>query len=155
MFPIRCAMHAFVRRTLTWILLAALAVPALAISQDDKKTEQKTPAKEKSVEDLKKDALALNNIRSEEAVSRKIKDLSADKTQAKRLIQAALPLLANKEDSGFNYNAAHILGAVAVDARENKAAIEFLKLAVEKANKVKSDKKVFSNRLFLVEAYLA
>lgn len=97
----------------------------------------------------------LNSIRSEENVNKKIKELSEDKKHARKLVQAAVLLLPKKEDTTFTYSGAHILGTLAQDAREIKAAIEFHLIAIEKANKVKSVRKLAWSRFNLVEAYLA
>lgn len=156
-------MRPSVRRLMAWSVLAGLLVAPVAWGQEekqgDKKEAKKEPAKaaakQKTDEELKKDLRALNNVRSDEAINKKIKDLSDDKVNVKRLIQLALPLTKEKDDAGLNYSAAHILGVLALDLRENKAAIEFLKIAIDKANKVKSERKVSNNRMFLVEAYLA
>jgi tetratricopeptide (TPR) repeat protein len=159
-------MRAFMHRLLTWSWAMALVIaPGIVVAQEDKKAEAPPKAKQdkaktdtgkdKTVEELRKEALALNTVRSEESISKKIKELSENKPQARRLVQAALPLLQNKDENTFSYGAANILGSIAVDAREYKAGIEFLKLALDKASKVKSDKKIFSNRMLLIEAYLA
>jgi len=112
-------------------------------------------AQDKSKEDLQKEALALNTVRSEEAITQKIKELGENKKYAKKLVQAAAELLPKKEETTFTYSGAHILGLTALDLRENKTAIEFLLIAIEKANKVKSIKKLCTNRIYLVEAFLA
>ncbi|MFT3880253.1 MAG: tetratricopeptide repeat protein [Gemmatales bacterium] len=127
--------------------LLALAVLGTALMQ--------APAQDKSKEDLQKEALALNTIRSEDAITKKIKDLSEDKKYARQLVQAAATLLTKKEDNTFTYSGAHILGSTAIETRDYKTAIEFLLIAIEKANKVKSEKKLANNRLLLTEAYLA
>lgn len=112
-------------------------------------------AQDKSVEDLQKEALALNSVRSEEAIKNKIKDLGEDKKHAKKLVKAAAELLAKKEENTFTYSAAHILGLLALDARENKSSIEFLLIAIDKANKVKSVRKLANSRMYLMESYLS
>lgn len=132
-------------------------------------------AQDKSLEELQKEVLALNNIRSEEAILKKLKELTEDKKHARKLLHAAVTLLPKKqenkvaaktdetkkdepkkEDNTFTYSGAHILGTIALlEVREPKTAIEFLLIAVEKANKVKSVKKLCTNRLYLLEAYLA
>lgn len=125
--------------------LAALLTLGLVTSQ----------AQEKSVEALQKEALALNSVRSEEAIAKKLKEISDDKKYARQLVQAAALLLPKKEENTFTHSAAHILGVTAYEARENKAAIDFLLIAVDKANKVKSIRKLANDRIYLVEAYLA
>jgi len=142
------------------LLVAFLTAPGLVCGQDGqkkdaKKEPTKTAAAQKTDEELKKEIHALNNVRSDEAISKKIKSLSDDKATAKRLIRLALPMVQEKDEGGLNYSAAHILGMLALDQRDNKATIAFLKVAIEKANKVKSERKVSNNRMFLVEAYLA
>ena len=114
-----------------------------------------TRAQDKNQEDLLKEVQALNNIRSEEAIQKKLKELGEDKKMARKLVHTAAPLLAKKEESTFTYSGAHILGNLAADVREYKTAIEFLVIAMEKANKVKSIRKVCWNRLTLIELYLA
>lgn len=96
--------------------LAALLTLGLVTSQ----------AQEKSVEALQKEALALNSVRSEEAIAKKLKEISDDKKYARQLVQAAALLLPKKEENTFTHSAAHILGVTAYEARENKAAIDFL-----------------------------
>ncbi|HQR07381.1 MAG TPA: tetratricopeptide repeat protein [Gemmatales bacterium] len=112
-------------------------------------------AQEKSKEELQKEALALNTVRSEEAIQKKADEIKEDKKHARKLVQAAAELLSKKEENTFTYSGAHLLGLTALEMRENKTAIEFLMIAVEKANKVKSIKKLCANRLLLIEAYLA
>lgn len=112
-------------------------------------------AQEKSKEELQKEALTLNSVRSEEAVQKKADELKEDKKHARKLVQAAAELLPKKDENTFTYSGAHLLGITALEMRENKSAIEFLLIAVEKANKVKSIKKLCTNRLLLIEAYLA
>ncbi len=111
-------------------------------------------AQDKGVEDLKKEAQALNNFRSEEAISKKIKELEEDRKHLRALVRAAYPI-AQKEDHPYNYSAAHILGYSALITRENSAAIAFLKIAIDKASKVKSERKLMTNRRLLTRAYLA
>lgn len=118
-------------------------------------TFMQAPAQEKSKEELQKEALALNSVRSEEAIQKKADELKENKKHARKLIQAAAELLPKKDDNTFTYSGAHLLGLTALEMRENKSAIEFLMIAVEKANKVKSTKKLCANRLLLIEAYLA
>jgi tetratricopeptide (TPR) repeat protein len=124
-----------------------LCLPVLAQARFDDKNDKDNEA-------LQKEALALNNVRSKEAVRKKLTDLGEDRKHQKRLVQAAVPL-AQKEDQPFNYSAAHILGVCAMQTRESTAAITFLKIAIDKANKVKSDEKLLSNRFYLSRAYLA
>lgn len=131
-------------RTMIFLLGISLCLPVLAKARfDDKNTDA-----------LQKEALALNNVRSKEAIRKKLKDLGEDRKHQKQLVQAASPLL-QKEEQPFNYSAAHILGMSALQSRENTAAIAFLKIAIDKANKVKSDEKLMWNRFYLVRAYLA
>ncbi|MFO0814629.1 MAG: tetratricopeptide repeat protein [Gemmatales bacterium] len=112
-------------------------------------------AQEKSTEDLQKEALALNSIRSEDAIKKKLQELQEDKKHARKLVKAAAELLPKKDENTFTYSGAHILGTIASDVREYKTAIEFLLIAIEKANKVKSIRKLYWNRITLVETYLA
>jgi tetratricopeptide (TPR) repeat protein len=132
------------KRTI-WVTLLALLCVNLSLLK----------AQDKSVEDLQKEAQALNSIRSEENVNKKIKELGEDKKHARKLVQAAALLLPKKEDTTFTYSGAHILGTLAQDAREIKAAIAFHLIAIEKAQKVKSVRKLAWSRFNLVEAYLA
>lgn len=127
--------------------LLTLAIVGIALLQAN--------AQDKSKEDLQKEALALNNVRSEDSITQKIKELSEDKKHAKKLVQAAAELLPKKEESTFTYSGAHILGTLAIEVRENKTATEFLLIAIEKANKVKSVKKLAWNQVALIETYLA
>jgi tetratricopeptide (TPR) repeat protein len=112
-------------------------------------------AQEKSQEDLQKEALALNSIRSEESMTKKIKELGEDKKHARKLVQAAAALLPKKEETTFTYSGANILASLASDVRETKTAIEFYLIAVEKANKIKSVRKLCMSRFYLIGAYLA
>jgi tetratricopeptide (TPR) repeat protein len=112
-------------------------------------------AQDKSKEDLQKEALALNTIRSEDAIKKKIADLAEDKKYARQLVKAAAELLPKKDETTFTYSGAHILGTIASDLREYKTATEFLLIAIEKAVKIKSTKKLYWNRITLVENYLA
>ena len=70
------------KRTI-WVTLLALLCVNLSLLK----------AQDKSVEDLQKEAQALNSIRSEENVNKKIKELGEDKKHARKLVQAALLLL--------------------------------------------------------------
>ena len=116
-------MYAFMHRILTGLFVGILLVaPGFVAAQEEKKTEEKARAttkpdtgKDKSVEELRKEVLALNTARSEESISKKIKELSENKKHVRRLVQAALPLLNDKEENTFTYGAAHILGSIAVD----------------------------------------
>lgn len=131
--------------TYRWVLIAVIFVAGnVTLSAQDKAND-----------DIQKDVLALNSLRSEDAIGKKLKEIGDDKKYARKLVHAAAALLPKKEDSTFTYSAAHILGMAALDIRENKTAIEFLLIAVEKANKVKSVKKLCTNRIYLLEAYLA
>lgn len=112
-------------------------------------------AQDKSSDDMQKEIQTLNTLRSEESINKKLKEIADDKKYAKSLVKAGTALLAKKEENTFTYSGAHILGLAALEVRENKTAIEFLLIAIDKANKVKSVRKLSNNRIYLMEAYLA
>lgn len=112
-------------------------------------------AQDKSADDMQKELQALNTLRSEESINKKLKEIAEDKKYAKALVKAGAALLPKKEENTFTYSSAHILGMAALEVRENKTAIEFLLIAIDKANKVKSVRKLSNNRVYLMEAYLA
>jgi tetratricopeptide (TPR) repeat protein len=95
--------------------------------------------------DWKARALALNEITGEKVIEGQIKMLLEDPAGAKKLVEAALPLLKEKEQP-FNYNAAYILARVALQVKDLEGGQAFFRVCAEKAAKLRSPQK-------LVQAY--
>src|SRR5436309_1745462 len=119
-------------RTHAWLAaLALLAVCGLAPAAPGPDGEK----------DLRKQALKLNDVTGDDAVTGQVQSLVKDKDGTKKLLEAAVAMTKEKEQP-FNFNACYILGRAAALTREYGPAEHFFKLATEQALAVKSGTKL-------------
>ncbi len=100
---------------------------------------------------LRKQALALNEITGDDPIRGEIRVLTDDKDGTKKLIAVALKM--TKEKQPFNFNAAWILGVAAEDVKDIDASAAFLRVAAERALKLKSPSKLVQAYAGLVAIY--
>jgi len=113
------------------LLTTLLALPAF--SRDDD-----APAA-----DFEAKALKLNSLTSLEEMQKKLTAILKNKASARKLLDAALKLNeAGGEKSPFKFNAGLVLGKVAVNLRDTKAAAIFYEVGFENAAKLQSGKKL-------------
>jgi tetratricopeptide (TPR) repeat protein len=116
------------------LILAALALVAaagLAVA---------APAPDED-KDLRKQALALNDVTGEDPIKGKIDELVKDPAGTKKLLAAATAQAKEKEQP-FNYNACYILARSAQKLKEFEPAQTFYRLAAEQALALKSGYKL-------------
>jgi tetratricopeptide (TPR) repeat protein len=92
-------------------------------------------------QDLRQRVIALNNVTGDETISAQVRAISTDEGEAKKLLAAALTLTKEK-DQPLNFNAAYILGQVAVRVKDYDASQVFYRLCVEQAAKLGSERKL-------------
>jgi tetratricopeptide (TPR) repeat protein len=95
--------------------------------------------------DWKNKALTLNEITGEDPIRGQIKELMDDPAGAKKLLAAAVPL-AKEKDQPFNFNAAYILGRVALQTKDYDAGQIFFGICFDQGAKLASGQK-------LIQAY--
>ncbi len=108
------------------VLTILAAVPNAARAQDD---------------DLRERLLALNSITGDETVDGQVRALAKDPAATKKLLNAALPMAKEKEQP-FNFNAAYILGQVALELKEHGTSQVFFRVCLEQAAKLGSSRKL-------------
>jgi len=108
---------------------AGFAAPAPALPTDDQ---------------LKATALKLNDLSDEKEMDAKLLELVKDKAAAKRLVAIAAKMQADAKpkDAPFKFNAALVLGKLAQNAKEYKAAESFYKFCKAEATTLQSAKKL-------------
>ena len=118
--------------------LAALLVLGLGLASAD--------------DDLKKEALALNDITGEEPIEAKFQELVAKPAQAKKLLAAAAELAKEKKDP-FTYNANYILARTGQELKEIKTSEAFYNAAADQAVRLKSGQKMVQAYGGLIDLY--
>ncbi len=108
---------------------AGFAAPVPALPTDDQ---------------LKATALKLNDLSDEKEMDAKLLELVKDKAAAKRLVAVAAKMQADAKpkDAPFKFNAALVLGKLAQNAKEYKAAESFYKFCKAEATTLQSAKKL-------------
>jgi len=108
---------------------AGFAAPVPALPTDDQ---------------LKATALKLNDLSDEKEMDAKLLELVKDKAAAKRLVAIAAKMQADAKpkDAPFKFNAALVLGKLAQNAKEYKAAESFYKFCKAEATTLQSAKKL-------------
>jgi len=118
-------------------LLAFLALGLLGVAAD---------------EDLKKQALALNDVTGEEPIEAAIKDLVAKPEAGKKLLTAARALAGEKKDA-FGYNANYILARAAQELKEVKTSEAFYTAAAEQGVRLRSGQRMVQSYGGLIDLY--
>jgi tetratricopeptide (TPR) repeat protein len=107
--------------------------------------------------DWKTKALALNDITGEDPIRGQIKELQDDPAASKKLLEAALPLAKDKKQP-FNFNAAYIMGRVALQIKDYDAAQVFFRICADQAAQLGSGQKLvqaFSGMLTVIDLLFA
>ena len=117
------------------VLLAVFSLAAPSLRADDGDSREK--------------ALALNAITGEDPIKGEILTLLDDPAGTRKLLAAALPL-AKEKNPPLNYNAAFILGQVALQLKDPEASQTFFRLCLEKAVKLASPQKLGQSFLGLL-----
>lgn len=126
-------------RTLHAMALAA----ALAVGLTGKAQAAPVPAK-LTDDQVKEQALKLNELTTNDAMEEKLKDLIKDKDAAKRLVTVAAKAHADApaKDKPFKFNAALVLGKLSHTLKEYKAAKAFYTFCEDNAAKLESEPKL-------------
>lgn len=111
-------------------LLAAVALLATA------RLATAAPAPD-SDQDLRKQALKLNNVTGEDPIKGQIAALVKDAPATKKLLAVAAGM-AKEKDQPLNYNALYILGQTAYFLKDDADAETFYRLAIKQANELHS-----------------
>jgi tetratricopeptide (TPR) repeat protein len=90
---------------------------------------------------LRKQALRLNDITGQDAISGKILELIKDKDEVKKLVAAAAGMAKEKEQP-FNYNGAYILAKAAYVTKDFDSSLAFYRICADQAVKLKSGQKL-------------
>jgi tetratricopeptide (TPR) repeat protein len=117
------------RTELRWATIALVVVGSLA------------PALVRAEErdfTLRQKALKLNDIKGKDALLSEVLALLKDKASAKNLVAEAARLVAEKKTQPFAYNATLILGTVALEVKDYRAAETFYRLHLEQAKQLRS-----------------
>ncbi|HEV3143293.1 MAG TPA: tetratricopeptide repeat protein [Gemmataceae bacterium] len=109
-------------------LLAAVALRGHARAADDDDA-------------LQKRILKMNSITGNDAIRAQMLELVKDKAAAKKLLQVADAMAKEKKDK-IQYNAAYILGRVALHLKELDTALDLFKICTDEATKLKSANKL-------------
>lgn len=117
------------RTELRWATIALMVVGSLAAA---------LLRAEEPDSNLRQKALKLNNITGKEAVGREALALLKDKASAKKLVAEAARLVAEKKTQPFAYNATLILGTVASQVKDYRAAETFYRLHLDQAKQLRS-----------------
>jgi tetratricopeptide (TPR) repeat protein len=118
--------------------LAALLVLGLGLASAD--------------DDLKKEALALNDITGDEPIEAKFQELIAKPAQSKKLLAAAAELAKEKKDP-FTYTANYILARAGQELKEVKTSETFYHAAADQAVRLKSGQKMVQAYGGLMDLY--
>jgi tetratricopeptide (TPR) repeat protein len=108
------------------VCLASFAAPVRAAEDDA---------------ELRRRALALNNVTGEDPIKGEIKALVEDPAGTKKLLATAVAMAKGK-DQPFNYNGAYILAQAAHELRDLEAGRTFYRLCVDMAIKLASGTKL-------------
>lgn len=108
----------------------------------------------KPADDLRKQVLALNQVTGDDAMVGRLRQLLADKAQAKKLVEAAVGI-AKEKNSPLEYNGAVILAKAAYYLRDYPAGEALYRLATRQAAKLQSTSKLFSSYEGLLTLLLA
>lgn len=103
-------------------------------------------------EALRKEALKLNDIFGEEPMKERIEALKKKPEHAKKLVAVAVTM-AKEAEQPFNYTGALVLGKVSGDLKDVEAGQLFLRICIDKAEKLKSDGKLADAYLELIRLY--
>ena len=151
------------------VALATLLMTGLAPAAPQEKPEKpapngksekpEKPAKEAPKADapgddaLKEAALKLNALTSADAMKAKLTELYKDKDAAKQLVKVAAKALKDggAKDPPFKYNAAIVLGNLAILVKDWEAAEGFYTFCFDNAEKLQSGKKMLESYKVLVE----
>lgn len=92
-------------------------------------------------EALRRAALAFNDVSGEHLIDQTIEDWKGNTDKLKALIGVAAAM-AKEKDQPFNYTAGIILGELAREVRDVESGMLFYQISLDKAEKLKSDRKV-------------
>ncbi len=101
---------------------------------------------------LRKKALALNEITGTDPMEGQLKQLLADKEKTKQLLEVAGRMARNKEQP-FNYNGAFILARAAQELRDLETAEEMYRICVKSATALQSGQKMSNSFGGLIDLY--
>jgi tetratricopeptide (TPR) repeat protein len=90
---------------------------------------------------LREQALRLNDVTGNAAISGKIRELLKDKPAAKKLVAEAAEMAKDK-DQPFNYNGAFILAQLARRTKDADHSVTLIKVCADQAKKLHSSKKL-------------
>jgi tetratricopeptide (TPR) repeat protein len=93
-----------------------------------------------SEQDLRKQALKLNNVTGQDTIKGQVEALVKDAAATKKLLKMAAGMTSDKEQP-FNYNALYILAQTAYLLKDDADAHTFYRLAVKQANELHSGNK--------------
>ncbi len=103
-------------------------------------------------EALRKEAVRLNDVIGEDKIEEQIKLLRKDPERTKKVLAMAVKLAKDK-DQPFNYTGAFILGSAASDQKDVDAGVTFFRICLDKAEKLKSDRKKATAYTELIDLY--
>ena len=107
-------------------------------------------------ESLRAQALSLNNITGDAAISGKVRELAKDKTALRKLLAESVAMVKEKEKdktSPFNYTGALVLARAAHVVRDTETSELFYKICLEYASKLDSTEKLMQIYLGMVGLY--
>jgi Tfp pilus assembly protein PilF len=103
------------------------------------------PARAEDDADLRRRALALNDVTGDDPIKGEVKALVGDPKGSRKLLAVAAAMLKEKEQP-FTYNGAYILARAALQLRELETSRALFRVCAEQASKLQSAQK-------LVQAY--
>ncbi|MFL5328488.1 MAG: tetratricopeptide repeat protein [Gemmataceae bacterium] len=107
-------------------------------------------------ESLRAQALSLNNITGDAAITGKVRELAKDKTALRKLLAEAVAMVKEKEKdkaSAFNYTGALVLARAAHVVRDTETSELFYKICLEYASKLDSTEKLLQIYLGMIGLY--
>lgn len=126
-------------------ILLALAALLLALFCQQARAEEDD-------KELRKQALALNDLTGTDAMRGKADELSKSSDKAKKLLAVAAKMAKDK-DQPFNRNAAYVLAVVADDAKEVDISATFYRLSIGFALKILSEQGIAEGYDGLIQMY--
>ena len=133
--------------------LAALLLSSVSFAAPDDKPKEAPKAATPADDELKEAALKLNSLTSADAMQAKLTELYKDKEAAKQLVKVAAKALKDggEKDPPFKYNAAIVLGKLAILVKDWPSAEAFYTFCFDNAEKLQSGKKMLESYKLLVD----
>jgi len=137
-----------------WLPLAALAAALLcgATRADDEKAKTNDKDTVKSDQDLKKEALALNDLTGLTTLDGQMQKMLEDPQGSKKLLSVALAMTKEKHQP-FNRNASILLARVGEQLKEVEPSAAFYRINIEQNKALASEKSQAMGYLGLIEMY--